>query len=240
MQDVTDVVTWKSSATSVASITVSGLATGLNIGTTNISATLGAVSGGASLTVNAANLSSIAITPANPSMAQGTTLQLTATGTFNDGGTRNLTSKVLWATSDPTVATIGAGNGIASGQPRGTSGSGTSIITATLGSVSASVNLTVTDATITSISVTPAQATVPIGGQKGFQATGLFSDSSTQDITAISKWTSSDTSVAKVGSGGGAILSATGVAAGTAHINASFGGVNGFSTLTVNSATLSR
>jgi hypothetical protein len=238
MQDVTDVVTWKSSATSVASITVSGLATGLNIGTTNISATLGAVSGGASLTVNAANLSSIAITPANPSMAQGTTLQLTATGTFNDGGTRNLTSKVLWATSDPTVATIGAGNGIASGQPRGTSGSGTSIITATLGSVSASVNLTVTDATITSISVTPAQATVPIGGQKGFQATGLFSDSSTQDITAISKWTSSDTSVAKVGSGGGAILSATGVAAGTAHINASFGGVNGFSTLTVNSATL--
>jgi hypothetical protein len=33
MQDVTDVIIWKSSATGVASITVSGLATGLNIRT---------------------------------------------------------------------------------------------------------------------------------------------------------------------------------------------------------------
>jgi uncharacterized protein YjdB len=237
-QDVTDVVTWKSSSTGVASITVSGLATGLNIGSTNISATFGAVSGIAPLTVNAANLSSIAITPANGSIAQGTTLQLTATGTFNDGGTRNLTFRVVWSSSDITVATIGAGNGIASGQQRGSSGSGTTILTATLGSVSASVNLTVTNATITSISVTPVQATIPVGSQKGFQATGLFSDSSSQDLTANSKWTSSDTSVATVGSGGGAILTATGVAAGTANIKASFGGVSGFSTLTVNSATL--
>ena len=231
-------MTWKSSNAGVASITVSGLATGLNIGTANISATFGAVSGSAPLTVNAANLSSIAITPANGSIAQGTTLQLTATGTFNDGGTRNLTFRVMWSSSDTTVATIGAGNGIASGQQRGSSGSGTTIITATLGSVSASVNLTVTNATISSISVTPVQATIPVGSQKGFQATGLFSDSSSQDITANSKWTSSDTSVATVGSGGGAILTATGVAAGTANINASFGGVSGFSTLTVNSATL--
>jgi hypothetical protein len=237
-QDVTDVVTWKSSSTSVASITVSGLATGLNIGTTNISATFGTVGGSAPLTVNAANLSSITITPANGSFAQGTTLQLAATGTFNDGGTRNLTFRVVWSSSDTTVATIGAGNGIAAGLPRGSSGAGTTIITATLGSVSASVNLTVTNATISSISVTPVQVTIPVGSQKGFQATGLFSDSSSQDITANSKWTSSDTAVATVGSGGGAILTATGVGAGTANIKAGFGGVSGFSTLTVNSATL--
>ena len=236
-QDVTGVVTWKSSIASVASITVSGLATGLNIGTTNISATLGTVSGSAPLTVNAANLSSIAITPANGSIAQGTTIQFTATGTFNDGGTRNLTHQVIWSSSDTTVAVIGS-SGIATGQPRGASGSGTTIISAVLGSTSASVNFTVTNATISSISVTPTGVTIPIGAQKGFQATGLFSDSTTEDITANSQWTSSNPSVATVGSGGGAILTATGVAAGTANINASFGGVTGSGTLTVDSATL--
>jgi len=236
-QDVTGVVTWKSSITSIASITVSGLATGLNIGTTNISATIGATSGSTPLTVNAANLASIAITPANGSIAQGTTTQLTATGTFNDGGTRNLTRQVIWSSSDTTVATVSS-SGVATGQPRGSSGSGITIITATLGSANASVNFTVTNATISSVSVTPSGATIPFGAQRSFQATGLFSDSTTQDVTANSNWTSSNTSVATVGSGGGSVLTATGVSAGTTNINATFGGVNGFSTLTVNSATL--
>lgn len=237
MQDITGVVTWQSSSTSVASITVSGLATGLNIGTTNISATLGAVTGSAPLMVNAANLSSITITPANASIAQGTTIQLTATGTFNDGGTHNLSHQVSWSSSDTTVATIGASTGVVIGQPRTVTG--TTIITATLGSVTQTTNLTVTNATVSSITVTPSQATIPIGAQKGFSATGLFSDSTTQNITANCQWTSSNTGVATVGSGGGFVsLTATAVGGGTANINASFGGVTGSATLTVSSATL--
>jgi uncharacterized protein YjdB len=237
VQDVTGVVTWNSSVPSTASITVSGLATGLNIGTTNISATLGAVSGSTPLMVNAANLASITITPSNGSIAQGTSIQLTATGTFNDGGTRSLTRQVTWTSSDTTVATIGAGTGVASGQARAVSG--TTIITATLGSVSQSTNLTVTNATVSSISVTPTGVTIPIGAQKGFTATGLFSDSTTQDITANSHWTSSNTVAATVGSGGGqGPITATSVAAGNTNITASFGGMSGISTLTVSSATL--
>jgi len=237
VQDVTGVVTWRSSVTSIASITVSGLASGLNIGSTNISATVGTVSGSAPLMVNAANLSSLAITLGNGSIAQGTSIQLTATGTFNDGGTRNLTRQVIWSSSDTTVATIGSGTGVASGQPRAVSG--TTIITATLGSASTSVNLTVTNATISSISVTPTGITIPIGAQKGFTATGLFSDSSSQDITANCHWTSSNTAVATMGSGGGmGPITATSVGAGTTNITAGFGGGNGFSTLTVSSATL--
>jgi uncharacterized protein YjdB len=237
-QDITNVVIWKSSASGIASITVSGLATALNVGTTTISAAFGSSTGSAPLTVNAANLSSLSITPFNASIAQGTSLQLTATGTFNDGGTRNLTNQVIWTSSDVTVATIAPASGIASGQSRSGSGTSVTIITATLGSVTATVNLTVTSAVISSISVAPSATTVPIGGQAGFQATGLFDDSSTQDITANCQWSSSNPSVATVGSGGGSILSATGVAAGTANINAAFGGITGSATLTVNSATL--
>src|SRR5258708_35691576 len=112
-------------------------------------------------------------------------------------------------------------------------------MTATPGSVSTSVNLTVANATISSIPVTPTGVTITIGAQKGFTATGLFSDSTAQDITANCHWTSSNTAVATVGSGGGmGPITATGIGAGAANINASFGGVNGSSTLTVSSATL--
>ena len=231
-QDITGVVTWKSSMTAIASITVSGLATALNVGTTTISAALGSPSGSAPLAVNAANLSSLSITPSNASIAQGTTLQLTATGTFNDGGTRNLTHQVTWSSSDTTVATVGVSNGNVGGQPRATTG--TTIITATLGSISASVNLTVTNATVTLISITPPSNTTPTGGQASFRATGLFSDGSTQDITASCNWTSSDPAVATMGNSG----RVTGVAAGTANISAAFGGITNSAQLTVTSAIL--
>jgi trimeric autotransporter adhesin len=234
-QDITGVVAWKSSSSGVASITVSGLATALNIGSTTISATLTGVTGSVTMNVNAANLRSLSITPGNPTIAQGTKISLTATGTFNDGSTRALTNQVTWSSSDTTVATI-ASNGIATGQAR--TATGTTTITAVLGSVTTSTDLTVTNATISSITVSPVGRTIPIGGQVGFHATGLFSDSSSQDITSIAKWTSSDTTIAKVGSGGGSLLSATGVGAGTTNINATFSGVTGSVSLTVSSATL--
>ncbi len=234
-QDITGVVAWKSSSPGVASITVSGLATALNIGSTTISATLTGVTGSAPLTVNAANLKSLSITPGSPTIAQGTKISFTAIGTFNDGSTRTMTNQVTWTSSDTTVATV-ASNGIATGQTR--AATGTTTITATLGSATTSTDLTVTNATISSITVAPVGKTIPIGGQVGFRATGLFSDSSSQDITSICKWTSSDTTIAKVGSGGGSLLTATGVGPGTTNINATFNGVTGSVALTISSATL--
>ena len=53
------------------------------------------------LTVTAATLQSIAVTPANPSIAKGPTQQFTATGTYSDSSTQNLTSQVTWARRRP-------------------------------------------------------------------------------------------------------------------------------------------
>jgi len=41
---------------------------------------------------------SIAVTPANPTIAKGTTQQFTATGTYNDGSTQDITAteRVSW------------------------------------------------------------------------------------------------------------------------------------------------
>jgi hypothetical protein len=96
------------------------------------------VSGSTVLTVMAPTLKSIAVTPANPSITKGATQQFTATGTYSDSSTANLTSQVTWASGTTMVATITAG-GLATG-----AGAGTSSISATLGSVSGSTVLTVT------------------------------------------------------------------------------------------------
>ena len=113
VQSLTGSVTWASSNTSVATISSSGLATSLAQSTSEISATSGSVQGSTTLTVGSAVLVSIAVTPANPSIALGGTQQFTATGTYSDGSTQNLTSSATWASSSTTVATITSNTALA-------------------------------------------------------------------------------------------------------------------------------
>jgi hypothetical protein len=73
------------------------------------------ISGTAQLTVTApVVLVSIAVTPANPSVVVGQNQQFTATGTFSDTSHQDITASVVWASSNPDVASITAG-GLATG-----------------------------------------------------------------------------------------------------------------------------
>jgi len=228
-QNITGTVVWSSSPTSVASITTSGVATAKDLGNFTVTATSGAINQSVSATVNAADLVSIAILPANPAIAQNTTEQFSATGTFNDGSTHNLTTDVTWTSSNTTDAPIGTG-----GLAKGLAPIPAATITATLGTISGTTTLEVTNATVTSISVSPTGRTIAPGTELAFTATGTFSDSSTQVLTTESTWTSSNTAVATVGGGG----VATAIGPGTTNISAAFGGKTGSASLTVNSVTL--
>ncbi len=67
-------------------------------------------------TVTRAALVSIAITPSNPSIGFGKSEQFTATGTFADKTTRDLTASVIWSSSTTSVANISnitGSNGVA-------------------------------------------------------------------------------------------------------------------------------
>ena len=90
------------------------------------------------MTVTAAVLVSIAVTPANPSIAVGQQQQFTATGTYTDGSHQNLTGTAIWTSSATSVATISAG-GLANAVA-----AGTTTIKATSGSISGTTALTVT------------------------------------------------------------------------------------------------
>ena len=60
---------------------------------------------------------------------------------------------------------------------------GSTKVSATSGDVTGDTMLTVTDATLVSIEVSPATPSVANGLTKQFTATGLFTDNTTQDIT---------------------------------------------------------
>ena len=66
-------------------------------------------------------LSSILVAPQGQSLAAGTTLQMTATGTYTDGTTGDVTSGVTWASSDMSLVSVsssGLANALAVGRPK--------------------------------------------------------------------------------------------------------------------------
>ena len=221
-QDLVSGVTWSSSSTSVATINSSGLANTLAAGTTTITATVGSLSDTSTLTIVPAHLTSIEVSPSTPSIALGTTQQFTAVGNFDDGSTQLLPS-VTWSSSPIGISTIDA-FGLATAV-----GTGTTTISATSGSVTGTATLTVSTATLVSLAVTPANSTMAIGTSKQFTATGTFSDTSTQDLTASVLWSSSQATVATINNLG----LATSVALGSATITATLGTVSGSTGLTV-------
>jgi hypothetical protein len=129
--DITASVTWSSGTIGVAIVNPGGLATGVGVGTSVITATSGSRSGNTTLTVTAAILQSIAVTPANPSIAIGLTMQFTATGTYTDGTSQDITASVTWTSGTTGVATIINASGLATAVSVGTS-----VITATSGGIS--------------------------------------------------------------------------------------------------------
>lgn len=85
-----------------------------------------------------AGLASLAITPSSPSVVHGSAVQLTATGTFDDGSTSDLSPLVVWTSGTPAKATVdllGKVSAIAAG---------TSAVSAALAGVTATVTVTVT------------------------------------------------------------------------------------------------
>ncbi|MGA8159909.1 MAG: Ig-like domain-containing protein [Acidobacteriaceae bacterium] len=225
-QNVTAAATWSSSATSVATINTSGLATAVAQGSSTITATLAGVSGTTTLTVptaGQATLTSIAITPANPSFAASSTQQFTATGTYSNGTTGTITSSVTWTSSNTAAVTINA-TGLATGVV-----AGTSTITATSGTVSGTTTATVTTKTVSSIAVTPANPSFATGSTEQFTATATYTDATTGNVTTTATWTSSKTSAATINSSG----LATGVATGTTTITATLNTISGNTVATI-------
>jgi hypothetical protein len=201
-----------------------------------------------------ARLLSISITPLDSAIAQNTVHPFTATGIYSDNTTQDLTGSVTWSSSDTNISTIADTAALASDMTTqnpmaapSTSGrhayaygrnAGKTTITATSGDISDSTTLTVTNATLISMAITPTNPVIANGTAQQFIVTGTFSDNTTQDLTAGVTWSSSNTGVAAISNATGSKGSATSIAAGTTVITAISGGVSGTATLTVTAVTI--
>ncbi|HWY68996.1 MAG TPA: Ig-like domain repeat protein, partial [Terriglobales bacterium] len=216
-QDLTNSVSWHSSNESAATITANGLATGVSVGSSDISATQnGVTSGNFPLSVTPAVLESIVISAAKTSIAKGTSVPFTAIGTFSDGSTQDLTNAATWNSSDSTIAGINAA-GVATGISLGS----TDISATQSGVTSNKFTLTVTPAVLQSIMIRADHTSIAKGTSIQFTAIGTFSDGTTQDLTNSAIWTSLTPNVVNIDNGG----MATGVTVGLSSITASKGGV---------------
>jgi len=224
-QNVTASVNWSSSNPSVATISNdSGLATGVAQGTVTIAATAGLISAFTQLVVNPPpKLVALLLSPNPGFVFLGKMLQFTALGEYDDGTTQDLTSSVLWKSSNPTVATIS--QGLATGLVAGTTAisaavppDGHSFI------VSNPSSLTVAVPFMVSVTVKPANPAVQLGNELQLTATANFNDGSTADITTIGViWASSNPAVATISNAQGSQGQAMGLAAGTTTITARSG-----------------
>ncbi len=229
--DLTASVTWSSATPAVATMGGAGsegLAQSVSVGTSVITASSGAISDSTTLTVTAATLVSLAVTPANGSKADGLTQQFTATGTFTDASTSDLTTSVVWSSSnvaDVTISNAGGSKGLATAVDPGVV-----TITATSGAISGSTGFTVTNAELVSIDINPSSTVKAKGLTEPLSATGNYTDGSAVDITADVTWNSSDVSIATVSNAGGSEGLATAIDIGTVTIDAEMNGISGNAT----------
>ena len=178
------------------------------------------------------------ITPTNPTVSLLSPNQaFVATAIYADYSTANVTTAATWSSANGTVAVIST-SGATAGRATGRV-AGTSTITATYQGMSASTTLTVVSKLVQTIDVTPTNPTAVLGINQVFAATAIYDDSSTGTVTGNATWTSSDATVASIGTGAGSAGVATPIKAGSTTITASYQGVSGTTVLTVSGEKLS-
>jgi hypothetical protein len=233
-QDLTEWVSWVSSDSSLLSISnvtgSKGRVTQTQVpGVADRTATitvsspiLPSLTGTTTLTVksNSLELTSIAVSPSDPTLHIDTTPTFKAYGTFSDGTDsyiQDISDAVIWSSSDTTVAVV-------SNQPSNVGEvvnrtDGETTITATLGDVDGSSIVTVQPASYvwTGFTFTPATVTTIVFDRTDLQltATATFTDASgdsfTQDVTEEVLWTSGTTANADISSADGTRGLVTGI-----------------------------
>ena len=222
-RDLTSSVSWSSSPQGVVRINTSGLATGLKMGTATVNARSESITGAGTLTVSAALLTSIAVTSDKVMMPLGTAQQMTAIGTYSDGSTRDLSNSVSWSSASHQIVEVSS-SGLASAKALGTA-----VVSASASGISGAAPMTVSSPTLTSISVSPLNPTVPLLGGIRLSASGSFTDGSTQDLTSAVTWSVEKASVVNVSSTG----NATAQRVGSTGVTATYSGIEGTTSITV-------
>jgi uncharacterized protein YjdB len=214
-------VSWSSTAPAVASVNASGVVTGISVGAATIIAQSEGAFGQAGITVTAAPVVSVAVSPPSGTTIPGGTLQFTATARDAQGNVVPAPS-ISWTSGSTAVATVSASGGVTAVAV------GSTTVSAMVGGIAGQATVTVTPPVVTAVRVTPGSGMLTPGGT--LQLTATAEDANGAPITGRSVvWSSSAASVASVSAAG----LVTGVGSGAASVTATIGGVGGAASVTV-------
>ena len=212
-------VTWSSTNTGVATVSLSGLVTGVGAGSATITATTvdGSFTATSAIAVTVPVIG-VSVNPASATLTVNATKQLATTVSPASATNQNVT----WSSSDPSIATVSS-SGLVTAVA---AGSATITATTVDGAFAATTGLTVI-IPVTGVAVSPVTVTVALNAT--LQLTASISPA-TATNPALS-WTSSDTSIATVSSSG--LVTAVSVGSATITATTADGGFAATSTITV-------
>ncbi|WP_418114613.1 Ig-like domain-containing protein [Vibrio scophthalmi] len=216
-EDITSSVSWQSTEKTVA-IMEGPVLTGVMRGATEVSATKGGiVSNSLVVTIVDARLDSIQVTPKNSKIAKGNSIKFYAQGWYSNGMTADITNVVTFDVSDGNILIV-----TKSGEAIGVE-VGDVTVTAHHEAIRSNLaDVSITDAILESIDVSPQIINLPKGNNAILKATGTYSDGHSADITDSVTWESSDNFIVSVSQKG--LIS--GLAEGETALIASQNGVN--------------
>lgn len=219
-------VTWASSDDKVATVSSSGLVTGIAQGAVTITATSDGVSGTTRVSVAPVPANAVIVSPNTATITIGQTTQLSAMVTDAQGNPLPGRS-ISWESNHTNIARVSS-SGVVTGVAQGTA-----TITATSDGKSGHATITVQAVPVASVDVEPSSANLNVGDTK--QLTATPKDANGNALTGRTvTWSSSNDGVASV-SGSGLV---TAKAQGSAVISARSGGQTGFATINVASVAV--
>lgn len=221
-------VNWASENAAIASVSESGVVTGVSSGVVNVAASSGGKSASAVITVTARPVSLVRITPGSATIPVTGSITLQAEA-LDASGAPVLGRPVSWTSSNETLAVVSA-SGVVAGIA-----AGSVTISATIDGRTGTAAITVAPQAVASVAITPESETIVVGRRVTFRATAL--DAQGNPLTGRTVvWTSSDPTVAAVSSAGEVL----GLAAGTARIRATVEGKSAEATVVVDPVPVAR
>ena len=196
-QDLTFDAVFQAPTPFIVGLSPQGIVSGDSVGFGQIGAQYGYFTASTPVRVTGAALTGITLTPLSNSgiknlIRVGEAEAYTALGTFSDGFTQDLVNNVVFSSSNLDVARM-----LQQGLALAT-GIGTTQVSASVRGITASANLQVFSGVLSSLQITPAVTNITSGGSQQFNVSGLYADGTTDDLTSLVTWTSSDPSVLSI------------------------------------------